>query len=91
MESSTHDELDESDDSSSEIEEIESVELGTSSYESSITTTSNRRSGVSQRSILNSLRSPRLSDLSKKKDQYIATLQKEKNVVAIEVNRIQSL
>ena len=61
-----YDELDESDDSSSEIEEIESVELGTSSYESNTTTTSNQGSGVSQRSILNSLRSPRLSDLSKK-------------------------
>ena len=65
MESSRHDELDESDDSSSEIDEIESVDFGTSSYESSSTTTSNRGSGVSQRSILNSLHSPRLSDLSK--------------------------
>ena len=47
MGSSRHDELDESDDSSSEIEEIESMELGTSSYESSSTTTSNQGSGVS--------------------------------------------
>ena len=67
MESSRRDELDESDDSSSEIEKIKSMELGTSSYESSSTTKSNRGSGVSQRSILNSLRSPRLSDLFKKK------------------------
>ena len=43
------------------------MKLGTSSYESSSTTTSNWGSGVSQRSILNSLRSPRLCDLSKKR------------------------